>query len=96
MLHRTVLQVEQVEEEGGDDDRDDRVPITLISGFLGAGKTSLLQSLLKNRQVGGERVPFRLVPRVVSGVHVFVEMRVFPFILIHVPSSFSTSRTEWL
>ena len=47
-----MLQVEQVEEEG-DDDRDDRVPITLISGFLGAGKTSLLQSLLKNRQVAG-------------------------------------------
>eukprot|EP00752_Nemacystus_decipiens_P004175 g3817.t1 len=41
-------EVEQVEE--GEDDRDDRVPITLISGFLGAGKTSLLQSLLKNRE----------------------------------------------
>lgn len=42
-------QVEEEEEE--DDDQDDRVPITLISGFLGAGKTSLLQSMLKNREV---------------------------------------------
>lgn len=39
------------EEEGDEVDR--RIPITLISGFLGAGKTSLLQSLLKNREVGG-------------------------------------------
>lgn len=29
---------------------DNRTPITLISGFLGAGKTSLLQHLLRNRQ----------------------------------------------
>ncbi|CAM9156263.1 unnamed protein product [Ectocarpus sp. 13 AM-2016] len=43
----TTSQVEQGEEDG---DSDDRVPVTLISGFLGAGKTSLLQSLLKNRQ----------------------------------------------
>ncbi|CAN0257884.1 unnamed protein product [Ectocarpus sp. 6 AP-2014] len=43
----TTSQLEQDEEEGGS---DDRVPVTLISGFLGAGKTSLLQSLLKNRQ----------------------------------------------
>ncbi|CBN79903.1 conserved unknown protein [Ectocarpus siliculosus] len=42
----TTSQLEQ-DEEGGS---DDRVPVTLISGFLGAGKTSLLQSLLKNRQ----------------------------------------------
>lgn len=39
------------EEDNEEGDRDDRVPITLISGFLGAGKTSLLQSLLKNREV---------------------------------------------
>ncbi|CAM9680657.1 unnamed protein product, partial [Hapterophycus canaliculatus] len=38
------------QEENEEGESDDRVPITLISGFLGAGKTSLLQSLLKNRQ----------------------------------------------
>lgn len=57
--------------EGEDD--DDRVPITLISGFLGAGKTSLLQSLLKNREVSGGSV---------SCAHVIVEMHahVLPFL----------------
>lgn len=34
----------------GDEFQDTRVPITLISGFLGAGKTSMLQSLLRNRE----------------------------------------------
>ncbi|CAM9197284.1 unnamed protein product [Pylaiella littoralis] len=40
----------EVELDEEDKGSDDRVPITLISGFLGAGKTSLLQSLLKNRE----------------------------------------------
>ena len=39
------------EEEESDGHMDTRTPITLISGFLGAGKTSLLQSLLRNREV---------------------------------------------
>eukprot|EP00903_Cladosiphon_okamuranus_P018046 g16607.t1 len=43
-------EVERLEEEDEVDERDNRVPITLISGFLGTGKTSLLQSLLKNRE----------------------------------------------
>ncbi|CAN0055265.1 unnamed protein product, partial [Discosporangium mesarthrocarpum] len=34
-------------DEGGE---DLRMPITLISGFLGAGKTSLLKSMLRNRE----------------------------------------------
>ncbi|CAM9278731.1 unnamed protein product [Ascophyllum nodosum] len=38
------------EEEESDGHMDTRTPITLISGFLGAGKTSLLQSLLRNRE----------------------------------------------
>lgn len=43
-------------EEEEEEHVDDRVPITLISGFLGAGKTSLLQNLLKNREVGKQLV----------------------------------------
>lgn len=37
-------------EDNSEEKVDTRTPITLISGFLGAGKTSLLQSLLRNRE----------------------------------------------
>lgn len=55
LLQVVASSSEQEEEEEDDDQVDDRIPITLISGFLGAGKTSLLQSLLKNREVGSWR-----------------------------------------
>eukprot|EP00904_Undaria_pinnatifida_P014190 jgi/Undpi1/9901/HiC_scaffold_28.g12355.m1 len=49
-LSSTAAGTSQLGEEEEGDEVDRRIPITLISGFLGAGKTSLLQSLLKNRE----------------------------------------------
>ena len=34
--------------------RDDRLPVTVLAGFLGAGKTTVLNHILRNR--GGRRV----------------------------------------
>lgn len=35
--------------EGNDEKKDGRIPVTLLSGFLGCGKTTLLQYILKNK-----------------------------------------------
>lgn len=40
--------------DGGGRRRDARLPVTVLSGFLGAGKTSLLNHVLNNRE--GRRV----------------------------------------
>jgi hypothetical protein len=42
-------------------DGDPRLPVTLLSGFLGAGKTRLLNHVLHNRE--GRRVLFPTISR---------------------------------